>query len=212
MPYASLVALVALSLLGALAPPASAHGPRHQVLSEETTVTPRRGAYANPPAPETLGGAFELQAVDGSKVTEKSYPGQWKLVFFGYPSCREACPTALDRLTLALEKLGPQAEKVRPMFVDISMERPDPKGVETFVRNFHPSIVSLTGSRAQVFHMVRLFQIRREYGRRNGPTETGPRIDHTTLFYLLDPDGRTRSYFHHGLTPDEMTESLRKFL
>jgi protein SCO1/2 len=212
MPYASLVALLALTLLGALAPQASAHGPRHQVLSEETTATPRRGAYANPPAPETLGGAFELMAVDGSKITEKSYPRQWKLVFFGYPSCREACPTALDRLTLALEKLGTQAEKIRPMFVDISMERPDPKGVETFVRNFHPSIVSLTGSRAQVFHMVRLFQIRREYGRRNGPTETGPRIDHTTLFYLLDPDGRTRSYFHHGLTPDEMTESLRKFL
>lgn len=208
----ALTRLVSLVLTVVLADLAYAHGPRHQVLKEEYKVSRSAGGYRNAPPPESLGGAFTLSAPDGTPVTEKSYPSQWKLVFFGYPSCREACPTALERLTQALETLGPTAEMVRPLFVDVSMERPDPKGVAQFVGNFHPSIVGLTGSRAQIFEMIRLFQVRREYGRRSGPTETGPRIDHTTLFYLIDPAGKTRDYFHHELTPAEMVTALRRHI
>ena len=191
---------------------AFAHGTRYQVLQEETRLVPGRAGYANPPAPHTLGGAFELRGPGGSRITEKSFPDKWKILFFGYPSCREACPTALEKLTQALEDLGEKSTQVQTLFVDISMERPDPKGVERFVANFHPSILGVTGSRAQIYNMVRLYKVRREYGRSNGPTETGPRIDHTTLIYLIDPEGRTQTYFHHALTPAEMVTALRRHL
>jgi protein SCO1/2 len=203
-----LVVLVSLGLAGG----ALAHGTRYQIIQEETRLVPGRAGYANPPEPSTLGGPFELRGPDGQVVTDKSFPDKWKLVFFGYPSCREACPTALEKLTQALEDLGEKNDRVQTLFVDISMERPDPKGVNTFVGNFHPSIMGLTGTRAQIYNMVRLFKVRREYGRRNGPTETGPRIDHTTLIYLIGPDGQTKTYFHHALTPAEMTTFLRRYL
>ena len=172
---------------------------------------------ANPgykaPAPETLGGPFEMLDHTGRTVTDKSYAGKWRLMFFGHAGCREACPVGLDRMTLALEQLGVQAGLIQPLFVDIAMEEPDVKGLTQFVSNFHPSLVGLTGSRAQRLNMMRTFKIQRQYAHEGyGIKETGPRIDHSTYFFLIDPQGTTRTFFYHTLTPEQMVNTLRKYL
>jgi protein SCO1 len=184
------------------------HAPRGVMLREEQSV--RRDDGYKPPPPHTLGGPFELVDHTGRTVTDRTFRGSWMLVFFGYPGCREACPTGLDSMSKALDLLGPDGDKVQPLFIDFSMEEPDLVGLETFVGNFHPRLVGLTGSRAQTFDVIRRFKVRREYAMTNySSKETGPRINHTTYFYLLDPEGRTRSYFIHDLTPEEMVSAIR---
>ena len=205
--------LAAVAML-VTAAPAYAHSKgKGVVVEEEHTVTPYKddGYAIKPPEPQSLGGDFELEDTSGNTVTRETLKGKWSLIYFGYPSCREACPTALENMTQALIQMGSEAEAVQPLFIDFSMEKPDPKGVAQFVSNFHPKLKGLVGSRAQIFTLLRLFKVRRDYGNEFYSTkETGPRIDHTTYFYLVDPSGVTRTYFYHTLTPDKMAAAMRE--
>jgi protein SCO1/2 len=184
------------------------------MVDEQHTVTPtdQEIAYTEkPPEPETLGGEYELKDTSGSVVTNETFKGHWALIYFGFPSCREACPTGLENMTQALIQMGSEADQVQPIFIDFSMEKPDPKGVAQFVSNFHPKLKGLVGSRAQIFNVVRLFKVRRDYGGGGySSKETGPRIDHTTYFYLVDPSGVTRTYFYHSMAPEKMASAIRE--
>jgi cytochrome oxidase Cu insertion factor (SCO1/SenC/PrrC family) len=165
------------------------------------------------PAPHTLGGPFELMDHTGQKVTDATYAGKWRLMFFGFAACREACPDALLTLTHALDRMGADADRIQPLFVDVGMGEPDPKGLANLLGNFHPSIVGLTGTRAQTFDVVRKFRVRREYSMNNySSKETGRRLNHTTHFFLVDPEGSTQAYFSHRLTPEQMIAAIRRHL
>jgi protein SCO1 len=167
----------------------------------------------NPPAPQTLGRPFELMDHHGQTVTNASYPGKWLLIFFGFTGCRESCPTGLVNMAAALDALGTDVDQIQPLFVDVSMSEPDLTGLAEFVSNFHPKLVGLTGSRAQTFATVRDFKVRREYAMTNYSTkETGLRINHTTYLYLVDPEGVTRAYFYHNLSPERMALTMRLHL
>jgi len=182
------------------------------IVKETYTVAPGEGGYRFPD-PTSLGGSFELIDHNGRTVTDRDFRGKWMLLFFGFVGCRESCPVALDRMTVALEQLGEEAQAVQPIFVDVSLEAPDPKGLAQFVSNFHPRLIGLAGTRKQNFHVTRIFKVRREYGHRGwSARETGPRLDHSTYFYLVDPAGKTRVYFYHALPPEEIAAILRRYL
>ena len=190
---------------------AQAHSGRGVTLQHSEVARPDP-SYV-PPPPETLGGPFQLVDHMGRTVTDATYRGRWMLLFFGFTGCREACPVALDRIGHALEDLGPIADQVQPLFVDLDYGEPDVPGLAQFVSNFDKRIVGLTGSRAQIYDILRDFRIRRQMRHiPSGVKETGPRIDHSTYFFMVDPQGKTRSYFHHSASPAEMAEHMRKTL
>lgn len=206
-----LLMIAAAGLAVAAASPAAAHGSRHPIVKEEQRFI--RTYTLKPNEPQSLGGAYELTDHTGRAVTDKTFHGRWVIYFFGYTSCREACPLGLEHITQALDAMGADADKIQPVFVDIGMEPPDQKGLAQFLKNFHPRLVGLAGTRAQTFDIVRLYKIRREYMATNySKKEFGPRIDHTSYFFLADPEGNTRGYFHHALPPDQMVAFIRQHL
>lgn len=208
--------LLVMALVGAA--PAGAHdGHLHQAPDDEVVVTHNPaalGAGYTKPDPAKLGGPFTMLDHNGRTVTQASWPGQWLLITFGFPGCRESCPVALDHISKALETMGPDADRIQPLFVDVSMDKtPDVKGMKQFVSNFHERLVGLVGSRAQGFAMLRNFLVRREYAHvALSRKETGPRINHTTYVYMVDPKGRVRGYFNHDLPPDRMQEAMLGFM
>jgi protein SCO1/2 len=197
-----------------VAPGASADDSQEGQAIGAQTASPQM-YYKEPPPPHTLGKPFDLLDHDGKTVTNASYPGKWLVMFFGFTGCRESCPVGLDALGAALDALGSEADKVQPLFVDVSLEEPDFIGLKQFVSNFHPKFVGLTGTRAQNFTVVRDFKVRREYGRMmmvRGTKETGMRMNHTSYFYIVDPKGVTRGYFLHDLPPEKMAETIEAHL
>jgi cytochrome oxidase Cu insertion factor (SCO1/SenC/PrrC family) len=200
-----------LMLLASLAAPACAHEGHHpgEMVSERESIAPAPGYVA--PDPQTLGGHFELTDHNGRAVEDTTFRGHWMLIYFGYTGCREACPVALLTMTQALDAMGREADQIQPLFIDFSMEEPDLKGLGQFVGNFHPRLLGLAGTRAQTFAAVRQFKVRREYMHANySEKETGPRIDHTTYFYLVDPDGITQAYFYHDQPVESIIADIRQ--
>jgi len=89
---------------------------------------------------------FELVNHHGDTVTDKSFSGQWQLVFFGFTYCPDVCPTTLAAMGAVLDQLGEDAAKVAPLFITVDPERDTPEVVTAYVENFGPEFVGLTGS------------------------------------------------------------------
>src|SRR5882757_6446191 len=95
-------------------------------------------------------GHFALQTLDGREVTDSTYRGKWLLVFFGYTSCPNICPTTLLGVADALKQLGSDASQLQPLFISIDPVRDTPDVMAAYVRSFDPRIIGLTGSESQI--------------------------------------------------------------
>jgi len=153
-------------------------------------------------SPVTIGGPFTLTSPDGTTVTDQTYRGKWLLVYFGFTSCPDSCPTALLEISAALEKLGPDAD-IQPLFITVDPRRDTPAVMGNYTQSFDPRIVGLTGTPQQIAAVAL------EYGVYYEPRQSGPGaedyvMDHGTYLYLMDPEGK----FVRGLDADTPGERI----
>jgi protein SCO1/2 len=134
-----------------------------------------------------IGGPFTLTDQHGATVTEASLKGHPSAMFFGYTFCPDVCPTTLSDLTLLMEKLGPDADKLKVYFVTVDPERDTAEQLATYLQAFDPRFTALTGSREAIDAMLKEYRV---YSKKV-PTDGGSyTMDHTASVYLLDSDGR----------------------
>jgi cytochrome oxidase Cu insertion factor (SCO1/SenC/PrrC family) len=157
-----------------------------------------------------IGGPFELVNQDGKAVTEADFKGKLLLIYFGYTYCPDACPTALGVMAAALGKLDVAGERVTPILVSIDPARDTPEALKDYVAAFHPRLVGLTGTEEQVAKAAK--EYRAFYQKQPGSTGDGYLMDHSTLIYLMDAEGRFLTYFGPQATPDEVAEAIRRYL
>lgn len=165
---------------------------------------PRRGfASRVDPSVAEPRAAFVLTDRSGLSRNEADYAGRWLLVFFGFASCPDICPLGLATIARAMEELGPQAAKVQPLFITIDPARDDAAALADYVDAFHPRLVGLTGTQAEIDAALSSF---RAYAERIEDPEApgGYTMGHTTLIYLMRPDGAFETAYDH----DEPVEAL----
>lgn len=157
----------------------------------------------------TIGGPFELVDQDGNKVTDKTFLGEPRLVFFGFTNCPDICPTTLFEMSQAFEALGPDARKIAGLLITVDPERDTPTVMKSYIGSFHPSIQGLTGSPEQVAAVVKAY---RAYSKRV-PTQGGDyTMDHTSIVYLMGKDGEFIAPFDLKRPPDVVAADLRRYL
>jgi protein SCO1 len=100
-------------------------------------------------SPLGINGHFTLVTPDGSTVTDQSFRGKWLVIYFGYTFCPDLCPTALSDISVALQQLGPMADKVQPLFITVDPERDTPQVVADYVKSFDPRLIGLRGTPEQ---------------------------------------------------------------
>jgi protein SCO1/2 len=164
----------------------------------------RSGAQAATP-PEGSAVSFALTAAGGHTVTEQTYRGKWLIVYFGYTFCPDICPTTLVEIASALAKLGPRAEMVQGLFVTVDPKRDTPEVLGAYVQSFDPRIVGLTGTTAQVAVAAKSFNV---FYERRDTDDGGYVYDHTTLIYLVDPEGRLVKALSGGAGAQQIAEAL----
>lgn len=147
---------------------------------------------------------FSLTDHSGRAVTEADFAGRWQLVFFGFTHCPDICPTTLAYMASVFDLLGPEAERVAPLFITVDPARDTVPVMAEYVSAFHPRLVGLTGTEAQVAEATRNF--RTWYERmddENAPD--GYMMAHAGHIYLMRPDGRFDDVFQEqDQSPENM--------
>ncbi|HUC16826.1 MAG TPA: SCO family protein [Acetobacteraceae bacterium] len=150
-----------------------------------------------------VGGAFHLISSNGGIATEKSFPGKYLLIYFGYTSCPDICPTALADIARAMDRLGPRAARVQSLFITVDPARDTPTRLRKYIAQFSPAIIGLTGSAAEIGQVEKEYHVSVSVPPRQNHTSSRE-IDHTAALYLMAPDGR----FITAFRPDENSAAI----
>src|SRR6516164_6062809 len=156
-----------------------------------------------------IGGPFQLVDQNGKTVTDADLKGKWSLIYFGYTHCPDACPTALNDISIALSELGAKRDQVRPVFITVDPERDTPKVLEDYVTAFDAPIMGLTGTPEQVAKAAKGYRV---YYAKHPEPGGAYSMDHSSVSYVMDPEGRFTASFSPDSTPEQMAERLKKLV
>jgi protein SCO1/2 len=158
-----------------------------------------------------VGGPFSLIDPAGRPVTDRDFRGQFMLIYFGYTTCPNHCPTMLMMTAAALDALGPRARQVQPIFITVDPDHDTPEIMGRYTSKFSPRILGLTGSPAQIAAVEETYGVQTLF-RRTGPEEGAYRIDHPSGFYLVGPDGRFIAELQSDGGADDLAARIRQRL
>ena len=158
-----------------------------------------------------VGGPFTLTDHTGKRVTDQDFRGKFLLVFFGFTNCPDVCPTALQVMAAALDKLGPNAARITPVLISVDPAHDTPAVLATYVASFHPRLVGLTGSQAEIDAVAKAYRV---YVKKvpDPKSTAGYTMDHSSIIYVMGPDGSYRAHFTHATSPDVMAVRLSGML
>ncbi|MCC7305542.1 MAG: SCO family protein [Alphaproteobacteria bacterium] len=168
----------------------------------------RQSPGLSPLAGVKIGGPFTLVDHNGKTVTDKDFAGQYRLIYFGFTSCPAICPTELAKVTKALKILGPQAEKIRPLFITVDPERDTPEVLKQYVAMFDPRLVGLTGTQAQIDAALKNYKI--FAAKRQDESSTEYTMDHSSFIYFLGPGDELFGIYRTEDTAEQIADDVRK--
>ena len=162
----------------------------------------------------TIGGEFELTGTDGETVRWSDFNGQYRIVYFGYAYCPDACPTDVQRTMQGFaqfEKASPQlAAQVQPIFISVDPERDTPEVLDQFTNAFSERMIGLTGTKEQIDEAVDMFKV---YYVKFEPNETGNYLmDHSRIAFLFGPDGEPITMLPHDQGADAVQTELETWV
>ena len=153
-----------------------------------------------------IGGPFQLTDQDSRPRDQSILKGKWSAVFFGYTYCPDVCPTTLQALAEAQDRLGSKAKAFQVVFISVDPDRDTPGQLKTYLSNsaFPKGVVGLTGSSGQVAAAAKAYHL---FFQKQG-TGQDYEVQHTAVVYLMDPEGRFSRVIAYGLAPDEITRQI----
>lgn len=158
-----------------------------------------------------VGGPFTLQDGAGKTVTDRDFRGKYMLVYFGYTNCPDVCPTTLNAVADALDKMGPKAKQIVPIFITVDPRRDTPAVVRQFAAAFGPNFVGLTGTADQIAAVAKEYRV--YYAEhRTGPGPNDYSMDHSSVLYLMDTKGHFIAPVRADSTADQIATNLQKLL
>jgi protein SCO1/2 len=156
-----------------------------------------------------IGGPFSLTDQDGRTVTDQDLKGRPFLVFFGFTHCPDICPTTLFEVSEIFRALGPDADKVRALFITVDPERDNAKALKDYLSSFDPHLSGLTGEPDAVAAVAKSYRV---YYKKVPLNDGGYTMDHTAIIYLMNKEGRFVAPFSLKRSTDAAVADLRKYL
>lgn len=158
----------------------------------------------------SVGGDFTLSDARGKRRALAEFRGKVVVLYFGFVTCPDVCPTDLLAIGAAVKSLGAAGDGVQPLFVTLDPAR-DTRGIlREYVANFHPRFVALTGTEAEVRAVASAYKVFFEKVALAG--EAGYTIDHAAFVYLIDREGRYVGFLPPGTPPDRIARYLSEEL
>ena len=159
---------------------------------------------------EAIGGPFRLKDQQGRLRRDIDFRGKLMLVYFGYTTCPDVCPTDLYQISQAMGLLGASASEVVPIFITLDPKRDTVKLLSAYVPSFHPQLVGLTGSESDIDQVARAYRVFHEKVPVTGWLRYT--IDHSAFIYVMGVDGRYLGFLQPGTDARRIVDVLRSFL
>jgi protein SCO1/2 len=159
-----------------------------------------------------VGGPFTLTDHTGKRVTDADFRGRYMLVFFGFTYCPDVCPSTLQVMSEALDRLGSKADRFVPILISVDPGRDTPEQLASYVKSFRPGFVGLTGTQAEIDAVLDVYRIRSVRKRADPKSTAGYAVDHPAQIYLMGPDGRYRAILDYTKGAESMAASLARVL
>lgn len=173
-----------------------------------------RDSAAPPLAGAPIGGDFALTDQDGTRVTNNTLKGSYRLVYFGYSFCPDVCPVDVQRMMTAFRAFEAStpvaAQRVQPLFITIDPARDTAAVLKTFVSAFHPRLIGLTGTADEIGTATRAYRV--YAAKADGTDDANYLMDHTAFIYLMDPDGKPITYFERGDSAQTIAAGLTQWV
>lgn len=180
------------------------------LLKSDPVVSVEQRGFFTTDAASVIGGPFQLTDQNGRKRDSAEFRGKLMLIYFGFTYCPDVCPTALTVVTTALDQLGEQADAVVPILITIDPERDTSAVLKDYVAQFSPRYIGLTGSDREIAQVAKAFRV--YYAKSPGSGGAPYLMDHTSLLYLMDQNGRFHTHFTHNNRAEDIAAAVRKLL
>ncbi|PHY05625.1 MAG: SCO family protein [Alcaligenaceae bacterium] len=156
---------------------------------------------------------FSLKGVGNQTVTEASLKNKTVLVFFGYASCPDICPTTMAQLTEVLAKLGDEARDVRIVFISVDPHRDTPDILQAYVDAFNKDAIGLTGNEKQVTALAKRYRVAYQIEKpRLGDNADIYDVTHSRGVFIFDRFGKARLIASDTEAIELVTTDLRRLL
>ena len=153
-----------------------------------------------------VGGPFTLTDQDGKKLSSTDFRGKYQLIYFGYSFCPDVCPTTLGVIAQALDKMGVEQNRIVPIFITIDPERDTPAILKKYMAAFGERFVGLTGTPAEIAAVEKEYRV---YAKKTPLANGGYGMDHSSVIYLMAPDGHLISFYDELISPDQLLKELK---
>ncbi len=175
----------------------------------------QRDPGAPPLAGATMGGAFTLSGSNGRRVSDRDFAGKYRLVYFGYSFCPDVCPVDLQVVGAGLRQFeqsdAARAAKVQPIFITVDPRRDTPDVLRRYVAAFHPRLIGLSGSEAEIARTARAYGV---YYTHERPAQPGGEylVNHSRMIVLYGPQGEPIAIVPHDQGPAGVAGELDRWV
>jgi cytochrome oxidase Cu insertion factor (SCO1/SenC/PrrC family) len=193
------IALALLSLFGASEQPLAQKSDRSAAELMDVVMWNR----------EPIGGPFALIDQNGARRTDADFRGKFMLVYFGFTYCPDVCPTDLQQMALAVDRLGPAGDAVQPIFITVDPERDTAEHLKDYVAMFHSRFIGLTGDAVAINEAARAYRV--YYAKFELP-KSDYTVDHSAFIYMMGPKGEYLGFFPPGTPAELLAGTLRPLI
>jgi protein SCO1 len=167
-----------------------------------------------PLAGAKIGGPFTLTDQNGAMVTERSFPGQYRIMYFGYTFCPDVCPTDVANLARGLKAFAnvdpARARRVKLIFVSVDPARDTPAVLKSFTSAFDPKMAGLTGNLKATEEVAKAYGI--AFSIAPGQKKDAYLVDHSRVAYLMDPTNKPVALIPQDGTAQEIAAEISKWI
>ncbi|MDP4909347.1 MAG: SCO family protein [Burkholderiaceae bacterium] len=156
---------------------------------------------------------FSLSGEGNKTITQQDLKDKTVLMFFGYASCPDVCPTTMAQLTEVLENLGDDAKDVRIIFVSVDPHRDTPDVLQAYVNAFNKNAIGLTGNEKQIAALARRYRVAYQIEKpKPGDDAKIYDVTHSRGVFIFDKTGRARLLAPDTEKVEVVTQDLRQLL
>jgi len=157
-----------------------------------------------------IGGPFALMDQDGNVRKSDDFKGKYMLVYFGYTYCPDICPMALQNISSGLKDLRRDRDQIVPIFITVDPTRDQREHLKLYSSNFDKNILFLSGDKEAITKAMQGYRV---YANKAANSQTTDYLmDHSTLIYLMDRQGKFLMHFPHTIDPEELSRTLTQVL